>query len=195
MSDRSAQYSVLRRTGLLSAAAAMAFTAVGCESTSWLDPSEMPLAHSDTTVAQPLVVPIIDDLNFGMTDSTTERPFLWATATWSRTPSWVDAGQQAADCADREFPNPNATHLPSGDVSLRDRSGRPVAAAASLALAAVWKFTLSSALVFRLDSTWRRFMLFMGFALAGLVVNTGVTTLAAVWLPGAMAKVAGIGVA
>ena len=83
-----------------------------------------------------------------------------------------------------------------GFVLLRDAGfGTPAAAAASFALAAVWNFTLSSALVFRLGSTWRRFVLFMGFALVGLVVNTGVTTLAAAWLPGALAKVAGIGVA
>ncbi len=73
--------------------------------------------------------------------------------------------------------------------------GIPAAAAASFAVAALWNFALSSTLVFRLGSTWRRFALFMGFALAGLVVNTGVTILAALWLPGALAKVAGIGVA
>ena len=37
---------------------------------------------------------------------------LWTTATWRSTPSWVGAGQQAADWADKEFPIPKATHLP-----------------------------------------------------------------------------------
>ena len=32
-----------------------------------------------------------------------------------------------------------------------------------------------------------------GFALLGLAVSTGVTTLAALWMPGALAEVAGIG--
>lgn len=71
----------------------------------------------------------------------------------------------------------------------------PAAAAVSFAFAAGYNFTLSSAVVFRLDSTWRRFMLFMVFALLGLVVNTGVTSLAAVWLVDVLAKIAGIGMA
>lgn len=71
----------------------------------------------------------------------------------------------------------------------------PVAAAASFAVAAVWNFTLSSVVVFRLGSTWRRFGLFMAFALVGLVLNTGATTLAAVWLPEVLAKITGIGLA
>lgn len=83
-----------------------------------------------------------------------------------------------------------------GFVLLREGDfSTPAAAAVSFAFAAVYNFTLSSAVVFRLGSTWRRFMLFMAFALLGLVVNTGVTTLAAVWLPGTLAKIAGIGVA
>lgn len=73
--------------------------------------------------------------------------------------------------------------------------GTPAAAAASFTLAAVWNFLLSSLVVFRLGSTWRRFILFVTFALVGLAANTGVTALAALWMPGALAKVAGIGVA
>lgn len=83
-----------------------------------------------------------------------------------------------------------------GFVLLREADfNTPVAAAVSFIFAAVYNFTLSSAVVFRLDSTWQRFMLFMAFALLGLVVNTGVTTLAAIWLAGVLAKIAGIGVA
>lgn len=69
------------------------------------------------------------------------------------------------------------------------------AAATSFAMAAVWNFTLSSRLVFRVAASWRRFALFGAFALVGLAVNTGVTVAAAHWLPGAMAKTIGIGVA
>lgn len=71
----------------------------------------------------------------------------------------------------------------------------PVAAAVSFVFAAVYNFTLSSAIVFQVDLTWRRFMMFLAFALLGLVVNTGVTSLVAVWLADMLAKITGIGVA
>ncbi|WP_128255562.1 GtrA family protein [Falsirhodobacter deserti] len=73
--------------------------------------------------------------------------------------------------------------------------GTAAAAAASFAFAAVYNFTLSSSVVFRTGSTWRRFVMFMALALVGVSVNTGVTTLAATWLPEVLAKVAGIGMA
>lgn len=69
------------------------------------------------------------------------------------------------------------------------------AAAASFAVSAVYNFTFSSLAVFRVAPTWQRFALFMTFALVGLVVNTGITVLAAYWLPDVLAKVTGIGVA
>ena len=69
------------------------------------------------------------------------------------------------------------------------------AAAMSFALAAVYNFALSALVVFRVASTWRRFVLFATFALVGLAVNTGVTVAAAAWLPELLAKVVGIGAA
>lgn len=74
-------------------------------------------------------------------------------------------------------------------------TGLAPAAAGSFALAVVYNFALSSWLVFRVPPTWRRFLLFATFALVGLVVNTGVTIVAASWLPTVLAKVVGIGVA
>lgn len=83
-----------------------------------------------------------------------------------------------------------------GFILLREADfSTPAAAAVSFVFAAGYNFTLSSAVVFRQNSTWRRFMLFMAFALLGLAVNTGVTSLAAVWLADVPAKIAGIGVA
>lgn len=69
------------------------------------------------------------------------------------------------------------------------------AAAASFSVSAVYNFTLSSLVVFRVAPTWQRFVLFMAFALVGLVMNTGATVLAANLLPNVLAKVTGIGVA
>ena len=73
--------------------------------------------------------------------------------------------------------------------------GVPAAAAASFSIAVAYNFTLSSVVVFRVGPTWHRLVLFMSFALVGLVVNTSVTVLAAGWMPGTLAKVAGIAVA
>lgn len=69
------------------------------------------------------------------------------------------------------------------------------AAATSFSVAALYNFTLSALVVFRVAPTWRRFALFAAFATIGLAVNTGVTVAAALWLPDALAKTAGIGVA
>lgn len=76
-------------------------------------------------------------------------------------------------------------------------AGLPVwaAAAGSFAAAAAWNFALSSRIVFRMPPTLTRAGLFAAAALVGLVVNTGATVTAALWLPEAFAKVAGIGVA
>jgi putative flippase GtrA len=69
------------------------------------------------------------------------------------------------------------------------------AAASSFAIAAIYNFALSSTLVFRFSLTWRRLVMFMAFAVVGLVINTSVTSLAALSLPGLLAKTVGILVA
>ena len=69
------------------------------------------------------------------------------------------------------------------------------AAAGSFGLAAAYNFVLQALVVFRAAPTPRRLALFAAFSLVGLAVNTGATTLAALWLAPVLAKVAGIGVA
>lgn len=69
------------------------------------------------------------------------------------------------------------------------------AAASSFAIAAIYNFALSSTLVFRFSLTWRRLVMFMAFAVVGLVINTSVTSLAALSLPELLAKTVGILVA
>lgn len=66
------------------------------------------------------------------------------------------------------------------------------AAASGFAVAAVYNFALSSTVVFQVAPTWRRLFMFMAFAAVGLVVNTGVTSLAAIFTPDMIAKIIGI---
>lgn len=70
-------------------------------------------------------------------------------------------------------------------------------AAASFGVAAVFNFGLSARFVFETDASQRRFALFVACALAGLAINTTVTTAAAVGLslPAVLAKIVGIGTA
>lgn len=71
----------------------------------------------------------------------------------------------------------------------------PVAATLSFLVAAVVNYQLSARLVFRHQTSARHFGRFLAAALVGLMVNVGVTTLAASAVPPVLAKVIGIGVA
>lgn len=71
-----------------------------------------------------------------------------------------------------------------------------VAAATSFAVAAVVNFTFSALFAFRSPPTWRRFALFVAFALVGLAINTAATVLAvAAGAPPWLGKIIGIGTA
>jgi putative flippase GtrA len=72
----------------------------------------------------------------------------------------------------------------------------PVASMASFGIAAVWNYTISSRFVFRQPLVGRRFGQFLAVAIAGALINSGMTWLAtsagiAMWL----AKLVGIGFA
>lgn len=73
MPERFAQRAALRVGRLTAALAAVAATVavVGCETKSWIDPSELVEANKKHTISQPLVVPIIENFDFGLTDANT----------------------------------------------------------------------------------------------------------------------------
>lgn len=80
-----------------------------------------------------------------------------------------------------------------GFILLREMNFSTLPSAAiSFSFAAVYNFMLSSAVVFRTGSSWRRFIMFTTFALVGLAINAGVTILTSAWLPDIFAKVLGI---
>jgi putative flippase GtrA len=71
------------------------------------------------------------------------------------------------------------------------------AAAASFALAAIVNFVLTARFVFGKKATTRGFSVFLAAALLGLMVNVGVTVVAAEFfgVPPVIAKIVGIGTA
>lgn len=70
-----------------------------------------------------------------------------------------------------------------------------VAAGTSFAFAALYNFLVSSTFAFKAEATVSRLVGFLAFAVIGLAINAGVTTVAAFHCPDAMAKVLGIGIA
>jgi putative flippase GtrA len=71
------------------------------------------------------------------------------------------------------------------------------AAALAFTLAAVVNFSISARYVFSAEATLTRFGAFLGFAVIGLSINTGVTAFSALalGLPPWLAKCSGIGIA